>query len=271
MNILVKAIQDAMYTIPYDVLRKAFMLDNGYRARADSLESQILAKVIKKRVVVDAQIAMGEHMQVRLNTLTPVYVEDYRCVYEIPSSLLQNKTILTVLGVSYTPYAGGIGSFGYAYGGVGPLFSQDTMTAAQQAVEASSAVPNVATAKVELIGENTVMIEDAQRFNTSYWLSCYVTDEKFMNSIDPRSYEYFSTLCEHAIKSYIYNKLVINMGRAEIEGGSALGVFKEVVDGYADSESNYRTFLRETWAAVALMNNRPRYYRMLKMQVPIGL
>lgn len=271
MNILVKAVQDAIYTIPHDVLLKAFVLANNYRTSAESLESMIINQVIKKRVVPDAQIAKGEHMMVRLEGLKAVYSEDYRRIFEIPSRLLQNKTILTVLNVSYTPYAGGIGSFGYAYGGVGPLFTMDTMTAAQQAVEASAAVPNVSTAKVELIGENTVMIEDSQRYNSAYWLSCYVTDSEFMNKIDPRSFEYFSQLCEYAIKSFIYNKLVINMGRAQIEGGSALGIFKDVVDEYRDAETNYRTFLKTTWAKVAFMDNRPRYYRMLKMKVPIGL
>lgn len=275
MNLIVKAVQDAMEIIPHDILYRAFIL---HRSRNDSplmpmdtLESAIIAKVIKKRVVPDAQIAMGEHMIVPLHEIGPKYIDTFRCVYEIPSSKLQYKTILSVLSVSYTPFNAGIGSFGAAYGGVGPMFTNDVMTAAQQMVEASSAIPNVMTAKVELIGENTVLIEDAQRFNTAYHLSCYVTDSEYLNKIDPRYYEQFSTLCEYAIKAGVYRRLVLEMGRAHIEGGTELGVFKEIADTYSDAETNYRTFLKEKWKKIAYMANRDRYYRYIKMQIPTGL
>lgn len=272
MNIIVKAIRDVMAVIPNEILVEAFTAThNGYRFPVTSLEDSINAQVIKKRVVPDANIAMGEHMIIPLNNIRPKFIEDYRCVYEIPAAMLQRKTILSVMSVTYTPFSGGIGSFGYAYGGVGPLFTMDTMTAVQQMVEASSAVPNVSTAKVELIGENTVLIEDAQRYNTAYNLNCYVTDENALNSIDPRSFDHFSILVEYAVKSFIYRKLIVRMDQGRIEGGSILGVFKEIVDSFSDAETNYRTYLKEKWSKVAFMNTRRRYYRFLKAQVPIGL
>lgn len=272
MNIIVKAVQDAMYIIPEEILIEVFTPNhNNYRAPAESLEQSIITNVIQARVVPDANIAKGEHMLIKLGDLQPKYIEDYRCIYEIPESKLLGKTILSVLSVSYTPFSGGIGSFGYAYGGVGPMFTQDVMTAAQQMVEASSAIPNVATAKVELIGENTILIEDAQRYNTAYYLNCYVTDNNYLNKIDPRSFEYFSTLCEYAIKAHVYRKMRIRLDRGRIEGGSMIGEFKAVIDEYADAETNYRTFLKEKWAKQAFMDNSRRYYNFIKAQIPIGL
>ncbi len=271
MNILVKAIQDIMYEIPNEVLVQAFLnYGNNYTNTATSLEEAILAKVIRSRVIPDANIAKGEHMMINLANLPYKYMEDYRMIFEIPERLIPGKTILSVLSVSYMPFTGGPGSFGYAYGGVGPLFSNDVMTATQQAVEASSAVPNVATAKVELIGENTILIEDAQRYNTSYNVSCYVTDNNFLSKINPRNFEYFSTLCAFAVKSYVYRTLRVRIDKAYIEGGSELGQFKNVVDEFADSETNYREFLRTKWAKVAFIDS-PRYYRFIKNQIPIGL
>lgn len=272
MNIIVKAVQDAMYVIPEEILREAFIpKHNNWAAPAVSLEEQIQALVIRPRVVPDASIAKGEHMLIRLGDITPQFIDDWRCIYEIPARKLLGRTILSVIDVSYSPYSGGIGSFGYAYGGVGPMFSNDIGTATTQMVEASSAIPNVATARVELIGVNTILIEDAQRYNTAYQLNCYVTDDNYMNKIDPRDYEYFSTLVEYAVKAYVYRKLRIRIGKAFIEGGSELGQFKETVDEYADSETNYRTFLKTIWSKTAFMSNRPRYYRFLKAQIPIGL
>lgn len=272
MNILVKSIQDVMFLIPEEVLRLAFLPKyNGWNAPAQSLEDQILSLVVKARVIPDASIAKGEHMTIRLGDITPKFIDDWRCIYEIPERKLLGKTILSVIDISYSPYSGGVGSFGYAYGGVGPMFSQDFMTAATQMVEANAAVPNVSTARVELAGENTILIEDSQRYNTAYYLNCYVTDNNYLNKIDPRSFEYFSTLVEHAVKAYIYRKLRVALDKGYIEGGAELGVIKDIVMEFADSETNYRTFLKETWAAVAFMDNRPRYMRFIKSQIPIGL
>lgn len=272
MNIIVKAVQDAMYIIPEDILKATFLPRvRGYARGAETLEQAIISQVVNSRVVPDANIAKGEHMTIWLGDLKPKIIQDYRVIFEIPANKLLGKTILSVLSVSYAPYTGGIGSLGYAFGGTGPMFAQDTMTATQQMVEASSAIPNVSTAKVEIMGENVLMIEDSQRFTTQYHVQVYVTDSNYLNKIDPRSYEYFSTLVEYAVKAHVYRKLRLTIDRARIEGGSELGVFKDIVDEYADSETNYRTFLREKWAKVAFMDNRPRYSRFLKAQVPIAL
>lgn len=271
MNVLVKAIQDILYEIPNEVLVQTFMnTHNSFTSRAGTMEEAILSKVIRPRVIPDANIAKGEHIRIWLGDVQAKVIEDYRCIYEIPEWKIPGKTILSVLSVSYMPYTGGAGSFGYAYGGVGPMFTQDTMTAAQQMVEATAAIPNVATARVELIGENTILLEDAQRYNTSYSVSCYVTDNNYLTKINPRYFEYFSTLCAYAVKAYIYRTLRIRIDRAFIEGGSELGAFKAVVDEYADSEENYRTFLRTKWAKVAFMDS-DRYRRFVKAQLPIGL
>lgn len=271
MNILVKSVQDIMYEIPNEVLVKAFMTyGNDYTNRATSLEETILAKVIRPRVVPDANIARGQHMQISLANVKPKVTEDYRVIYEIPERLIPGKTILSVMNVSYVPYNGSMNAFGFSYGGVGPLYSQDVMTATQQMVEASSSVPAVSTARVELIGENTVLIEDTQRYNSTYSISCYVTDNDFLSKINPRNFEYFSTLCAYAVKSYIYRTLRIRMDRAYIEGGSELGQFKAVVEEFADAEENYKTFLRTKWAKVAFIDS-DRHRRFVKAQLPVGL
>lgn len=271
MNIITKAVQDVMYEIPEEVLREVFVKSrNGFYGSAESMESLIITKVVQPRVVPDASIAKGEHMTINLAGVKPKILDNYRSIYEIPHSLTGNKRIISTLSVSYAPYNGSLGSVGLAYGGVGPMYSRDVATAAQQMVEASSAVPNVSTSRVEIVGHNTIMIEDSQRFSDAFNLECYVVDDNYMSSIDPRDYEYFSQLVAFAVKSYIYRTMRIRMGRARIEGGSALSEFKEVVDEYADAETNYRTFLRTTWAKVAFMSNRNRYGRFIRSQVPIG-
>lgn len=272
MNILVKAVQEAMYIIPEEVLIETFIPKyNNYNAPAASMEEQILSTVVRPRVIPDASLAKGEHMFINLSDVKPRYTDEWRLVYEIPERKLFGKTILSVLDISYSPMVGVTGSYGYAYGGVGSFYSQDVMTATTQMVQANSAIPNVASAKVDIIGENTIVIEDAQRFSTAYHLSCYVTDNDYLNKIDPRNYPHFSRLVEYAVKAHIYRKLRIRIDKGYIEGGSEIGAFKEVVMEYADSEENYRTYLREKWAKAAFIDSRSRYHRFIRSQVPVGL
>lgn len=273
MNILVKAIQDAMQIIPDEITTIVFRpAANGWRQSPITIEESIMAKVIRKRVIPDANIATGEHMMIRLAGITPVMVEDYRSVFEIPARLLHNRTILSVLGVSYSPYSAGMGAaYSSIVGGAGAMFSQDTAVALQQMVESTSAVPNVSTCRADLVGVNTVMIEDSQRAGASYDLSCYVTDENFLNQLDPRAYHLFSELAEHAIKAYIFKNFFIAMGRSRNELGADLPEFKEIVDSYRDSEVNYRTFLREKWKKTGFISNSDRMLRFLKAQVMVGL
>lgn len=272
MNILVKAIQDAMNIIPDEITTIVFRpATNGWRISPITIEESIMAKVVRKRVIPDANIAQGEHMMVRLAGVAPKLVEDYRSVYEVPARLLHNRTILSVLSVGYSPYSTGMGSYNSIVGGSGAMFSQDTAVALQQVVESTSAVPNVMTARADLIGVNTVMIEDSQRAGASYDLSCYVADENFLNQLDPRYFHVFSELVEHAIKAYIFKNFYIAMGRSRNELGADLPEFKEIVDSYRDSETNYRTFLREKWKKTGFISNSDRMLRYLKAQVPIGL
>lgn len=274
MNILVKAIQDVMWVIPEEVLKETFMPKyNNWRAPASSMEEQILALVVRPRVIPDASIAKGEHMTISLTGITPKFLDDFRCVYEIPEHRLQGRSLVSVIDVVFTPYngGGGIGALGYAMGGTAPMYSQDVMTATQQMVEASSAIPNVGSARVELIAENTILVEDYQRFSPAYFVNCFVTDNNYMNKIDPRYFEYFSQLVEYAVKAYIYRKLRIRIDKGQVEGGSTIGEFKAVVDEYSDAETNYRTYLKTIFAKAMFMSDRSRYRRLINSKIPIGL
>ena len=272
MNPIVKAVQDAMYVIPEEILTEVFIPKyNGYNANAASLEEQIISTVIRPRVIPDGSIAKGEHMFINMADVKPKFIDEWRIVYEIPERKLFGKTILSVIDVGYAPYNGAPGSYGNVYGGVGSAYSQDVMTATTQMVAANSAVPNVSTAKVEIIGDNVIVIEDSQRYNSAYTLSCYVTDNNYLNKIDPRYYEYFSTLVEYAVKAHIYRKLRIRLDRGRIEGGTTIGAFLEIVNEYADAETNYREFLRTKWAKAMFMTEGARYMRFIRAQVPVGL
>jgi hypothetical protein len=63
----------------------------------------------------------------------------------------------------------------------------------------------------------------------------------------------------------VYNELVIETDMARLVGGMELGRFREILDGYADAEQNYKDY-REKWGKIVQMSDqmsKERYLRMI--------
>lgn len=268
MNPIVKAIDDLKYTIPIQILQLAFQRDlyNQYNPNL-SLDQHIRLKVINPRVLVDCNLAGGPQVVVPLDGVQPMYADQFTTVFEVPPHKLANRTILSVLSVSYLPY---LASFNMSGGGAtyaSPGSMNSVTQAAQRIGDAVSSIPVLSNAVVDLIGHNVFSVAEPYRVSSIYYLRCVLENEENLNNIRPRSILNFSRLVELAVKSYIYNKLIVRIDRAYLEGGQELGRVKEIIDGYAESEEMYRTYLKEVWAKVAVMNDVPSYDRLIKMSV----
>ena len=268
MNILSKALDHIKHTIPPQVLKAAFRDElMNWRQAPVSLDTQIMDKVIKPRVLFDANLVGGTQAIIALDGLAAVYGDNYSNVYQIPFERTSNREIVSVLSVGYLPIGG---SFGYGAIGV-PAHVSDVMTAGQRVMDSNSSIPVVSTAQCDLIGFNTVLIRDPQRTTMTYTLRCMLANESNLNNINPRSYLYFATLCQLAVKSFIYNNMLITMDQAYLQGGQELGALKNYVETLQDSEEQYQVFLRETWQGVAFMNDRTSHERFIRTQISPGL
>lgn len=268
MNPIVKAIDDLKYTIPIQILQLAFQRDlyNQYNPNI-SLDEHIRLKVINPRVLVDCNLAGGPQVMIPLDGVQPMYADQFTTVFQIPPHKLANRTIMSVLSVSYLPYQANFNTQGGSIGYLNPTSMNSVTQAAQRVADSVSTIPIVSNALVDLIGHNVVSIAEPYRISSIYYLRCILENEENLNNIRPRSIMNFSRLVELAVKSYIYNKLIVRIDRAFLEGGQELGRVKEIIDGYAEAEEMYRTYLKEVWSKVAIMNDVPSYDRLIKLSV----
>lgn len=236
-----------------------------------SLDEQILNKVIRQRVLYDCNIVGGQTIIVSLENLRPTYVDTYTLIFEIPAELLMHRSLISVLSIGYLPYASSYNSLGVGMGTVNPGSMSDLMSAAQRVGDSMSDIPPISNASVELIGYNTILVRDQLRVTNAYQLRCVVGNEENMNNINPRSFLNFCQLCTFAVKSYIYNNLIVKIDNAYLTGGQELGSIKQLVESYSDAEENYMTYLREVWQAVAYMNNDIDHDRFIRLQISPGL
>jgi hypothetical protein len=266
MNIIAKALDEIKFTIPDKILIESFRDDTpNWRRQPISLDTQIMNKIIKPRVLVDANLVGGQMTTVSLEGLQPDMIDHQTSVYSIPLARTQNRPIFSVLSVSYMPQISGYNSFGGGLGAVAPNSMNAITNVGQKIMDAVSGIPPISNSYVELLNENVVLVRDQYRVSSTYFLRVILANDENLNSINPRSYRAFSKLCALAVKSFIYNKMRIKIDKAFLEGGQELGVFKEIVESFSDSEEQYQTQLNEVWAKVAGMNDVVDSHRMIKL------
>lgn len=261
VNVLQKALADIKFVIPKAILNTVFIdRKSSWKIQVPSLDEQILNSVVRPRVLVDCNLVGGHEITVPLTGVTPQEIDSSSVVYRIPKELTQNRSIVSVLNITYVDI-NSLASSAY-FGACGVTAEQ---SAAQAMLDAVSPMPMIATTRVSLIGENVVLLRDSIRTPSNAYLRCIIGYDESMSHLQPRSYRSFAKLVEYAVKSYIYNEYIVEMDMGELRGGHNLGKFKDVIEGYSDSEELYDTFFRERWQKIDFQNDRESMNRFVKL------
>ena len=229
-----------------------------------SVDSRIREEVIDRRVMVDCNLFGGMEAVIPLESLTPERMDPFTAIYRIPKDMTQGRTITTVYSASFGENTRMPGA------NVHQTNNSHLMGAAGEVLDGAMEIPNVSTAYVQLIGENTVLIEGQLSLPSNIFLRCMLTHDQEMSSIKPSSYHAFSRLVVLATKAHIYQQNMIRMDMGQLHAGMQLGTFKEIIDEYADANELYYTHLQEVWRSTATLNDEERRRRHLKMLVGGG-
>lgn len=265
MLALKKAVEEVRWSVPLDILKEVFIPKMArYKGAAISLDEQILTQVIRPRVLMDCNIVGGTEINVPLEGLKAEMVDNYMAVYNIPKSRTQGRSIMSVSSISYASMsATSLIAASQAFS----VCSQTPVLAAGQALfDANNTIPNISSARVSLIGENVILVQDTAVPMAYGFITCTIANDDNLNNIQMRSILHFADLCVLAVKAYIYNEYRIKLDRGFISGGQEIGAFKEIVEEYRDANQMYREYLRETWQKVAYMNDRVKMTRHIRRQ-----
>lgn len=272
MNILIKILDEIKFTIPDVVLRAAFKSDINYNIRTApfSLDYEIRNKVLVPRFFKDCDIVGGQEAIIDLSGLQVEYLDYFSMVYVIPPERLNYKSIMSILSVGFMPYGNALTAYSNTSYAIAPGGgSNDVSNAASLVMDSHGSIPDISTARADLIGDNVVMIRNNQRINSAYQLRCILTNEADLQNFNPR---YAIRIADGAIlcvKSYIYNKLRVDIDRGFLTGGQELGYVKEYVESLSDAETMYREFSKTVMMQISLMNNSVEHQRFIKLQLGI--
>ena len=257
--------------IPKRILETAFR-DEWLDSKAPtSLESRILNWVLKDRVFQDMEVTHGEELVIDMSRLTPMTRDNTTSVFAIPPELTNHREIMSVSRVSYLPMNSNMTFGGNSGMNIVPIVNDTLGMAVSQLSNSVDPMPITGSARVDLVGTNMVRISDPRRFQRAFILHCYVANDQYLENINPRMYSPFADLCILAVKAYIYNKMVMEMGDYQLQRGQQLGVFKDVIDQWSEAAKEYFEYVNGEWIAMAHMNNDEAHYRLIQAQIPIGL
>ena len=269
MNALIYAVNEIQNKIPLEILQAAFNIDEQPETiNLSSLGDKILRKVIRKRVMLDANIVGGIETTIPLNNIAPSFFEQFYTVYQIPSELTNNKEIISALNIAFMPANGYFGQVGGAYAGSGMnqnntfgAMYNPVMNVADRIGSAASSTGVMSNAHLEIVAYNTILVYAHYRSLANFGLRVILENDSNLNNIQPRSYKNFSMLCLLAVKTYIHNKLIVALNNGYLSGGQELGVFRAKIEAMESAEQEYEDYLKNVWSPTAFMNDTTRYNR----------
>jgi hypothetical protein len=261
MSALKHALKEVAFRIPPQILKAVFLDRNhSFFRRPLSIDEVIMARVIRPRVMVDCDIAGGVDTFITISDLPAEMVNTATWVMHIPKLRTQDRSIISVQGVSF------IRPFANNYTGIPTLNSGGLLQTAAAVMSSVMPPPNSYISTVELIGENTICITDLTALQANMYLLCVLGSDENLSHIKMRFYNKFAQLVTLAVKAYIYNVSLLEIDLAQLQGGAALGSFREVIDRWNDAEQEYQLFLDEKWKKLMVLNDfnaRQRYVSSL--------
>lgn len=266
MNAVQRAVDELRFRIPRRVLEIVFQQQNSYWSQNNTpVSAMIMNNVIFPRVLIDCDLFGGTEILIPLATASFEIIENQHTVIRIPKEVTQGRRIISVLNVNFgSLYAQthlGDASV-ISNGGNGAM-----MNAANAALSAHASFPNSSTARTQIIGENTVLVKNNVRMTNMGNMRCIIGNDDTLSHLQIRSYQAFAKLVELAVKSYIYNEMMIEMDVGMLRGGQEFASIKEIISEYRDSEEMYQDYLKTKWAKISFMNDQESFSRHLRFMV----
>lgn len=259
------------FSIPPQILQEVFKDEWMDREMPTSLNDKIYNRLIRPRVLQDINMFYGEQILIDLNRAEYLNIGDFARIYRFSPSHTGNREIISADCVGFVPY--GMNSNYQAASSLTnmPIMSNELMNYGSQVMSSVSSMPSVITTRCDIVGFNTVRVTDRQRFQSSYSLRAYVTNDNNLANIPAQAFPKLHKLCILALKAYIYNEYIVTMGDNFLRRGQELGVFKSIIERWENMEEEYLKFLEEEWAVQPYFSNDDQHHGFLQMLIPIGI
>lgn len=252
---ITKALQDVFFEIPREILEATFKP----AIRSKTLDACIMDDLIRGKVLTDCNIYGGKLVKI------PMTLDNAICLdapvpytlgvaatwstYRIHPRARENRPIAATIAIRF-PY-----NYTSAYQATGcnPTSGITLSQLACSALNAMTFQNAITTPTPVLLSGDTIRLDPPQLSHMDWILECRLCFDQDFTNMDVNSLQTFGNLVMAATKAYIYNQMIITVDRTYLSGGQELGIFKQLVESYADQADKYKEHLVE-FAGVGLMD-----------------
>lgn len=262
------AIGKIKLAIPKEILEKTFIEQvSRYKSvrSAVNVDTQIKRKVVREIVLTDCNLLGANEINIGILPSWCQVIDTNNFIVRVPKTHTQNRTITEVVSCTFLPQTGYL----LPYGSMQSISDQ---TVAQNKLlnNARDAVIS-GTADCEVVGENVISVIGGGTIPSNMFLTVMVEHDDNLSSMRKQAYPYFAELCILACKSYIWANRIVDMDKAEIQGGYQLNRFTSIIEGYEDAYEQYVEYFNEKWKKVNFTADPARNNKYLKMITRVGL
>lgn len=247
--------------IPRDILKQTFTARRYDGVMAEryfdntigtSIEEQIRLKVVEGRLGIDLNLCGGTEVTLPMRLADREMVDAWNILYRFGRDVTGGRRIIAVYEMTYgmTQALGTGGSPGY------DSRASQMMLNARNLLRASTGVGTLSTSYVQLVGANSVLVNDVNQVVGDSLLRCKLAHEANFNDINPHYHHAFGELLLLALKAYIWGALVIDIDENQTRGGATIGRIREIVDTYADADQLYMEKLDDWYALNAMADTQ---------------
>lgn len=234
-------------TIPYEIMEIAFS-DKRY-SNLVNIDSIIVNDVIRGRLMAYLNLASQEVVYVKKDSCDLIMSNDSEAVYRIPKELTGGRLVISAHIMIESGYPS-----------MGTYPSRDgTMTSL--AMDASKAANNLSnltivnTARVDLIGDNTLYIDGSLLDFGNFLFKVVIENDYNLNNMSPKVYTHLSHMAKLVTMNKIYNSLVVKMAKGYIFNGHELSIVNDIINEFKDAEELFQTYYQDIWLKVSFMQN----------------
>ena len=261
MNLITYALNDLDFHISKEILNIGFKefqpltLNN-----ITTLHDIILNNVIRRKVLVDSNIVGGETVDIFLTDCEVQHIyEQNETIIRVPKSVTGGRTIIDPLSLVLNTYIAGNGMLTGSTSNVLGLAAK---------IVASQTGPDVIqTSKLQMIGENTILVQSSTALYTSGILRVVIENTSNLDNMGMRHGITFSKLVRLAIKMYLYTNTRVSMAQGYLYGGHELSIVQDIVNEMSDAETMYYECLKTEWAKSQFINNEKNMTAYLQMML----
>lgn len=242
----------------YDPIRSVRRYDN---VLSQSMDDLIRTKIVEGMVALDLDQFGGTETLLPVRLAERIPYDPWNVVFRYNKSDLGGRNIIKVHEISYGY------NLGYGVGGFGEAARNRNMVSSvsRDISRATVGVEPTGSAYVELIGPNTILVNDINIISGYSNIRCTLGYSKFFNEIKPVYRKDLADLVVVATKAYIYNTLVIDVDEGVIRSGKTIGAFKQTLDKYEDAMQMYDEMIETTMRKLVILNDTEQYRKVLKL------